>query len=339
MCPNISTVYNPSLGRNISFPCGRCAFCIQDKIKLWSLRCGYETISPYGNSFLTLSYDDNHVHVASPFKNNFHNFTGSEFANTFVHKNLEFQDFSRFTLCRSDVDRFLDNLRKKLDKYKFDSHFSRSTRDFKYFLCGEYGDRFGRPHQFHLALFGLDFQEMEALYYSAWNNRGMIKSLPILNGCVRYICKYFSKQNNPDVKSIFIENYLEPPFVTSSKSLGSSLFYDHAQEIRDNAGFFYWGKNFLHCPTYWQKKVMQPNLENMTLYEKKHLKQFEQQKNHARSLGFSSLSKYIENLELSRILEENSKASLHGQPFAFDPIYTASGSDEKTRALAQEALS
>lgn len=335
MCPNLVIKFDSVLKRNITFPCGTCPFCIQDKIKLWSLRCGYETITPYGNSFLTLSYDDNHVPIASPFKNNFRNFSGSDFADTFVHKNLEYQDFSRFTLCRRDIERFLDNLRKKLDNYKFDSHFSRSHRDFKYFLCGEYGDRFGRPH-YHLALFGLDFQEMESFYYSAWNKRGLIKSLPILNGCVRYICKYFSKQNNRELKDIFTENYLESPFVTSSKSLGSSLFYDHAQEIRDNAGFFFYGKNFLHCPTYWQRKIITPSENLVYKVEKNHISRFQSQKNFALSRGFSSLQDYLDNTNFSKILEFNSKQLQNGSPYGFESFEASRSFDNN---LILEALS
>lgn len=97
-------------------PCGKCMGCRLEYSRMWAIRCVHEASLYDENSFLTLTYNDDHLPDDRS-----------------IHKN-EIQDFMR-------------DLRYKLDDKKV-----------RYFACGEYGKKLGRPH-YHLCLFGHDFDD------------------------------------------------------------------------------------------------------------------------------------------------------------------------------------
>jgi len=45
----------------ITFPCGQCVGCRSDRVQQWGLRCMHEAQMHPHNSFLTLTYDDEHL--------------------------------------------------------------------------------------------------------------------------------------------------------------------------------------------------------------------------------------------------------------------------------------
>lgn len=87
-------------------PCGKCHGCRMDYSRDWAVRCYHESKSHTHNSFITLTYDDDHLYSkANPYS-------------------LDFTDFQKF----------IKRLRKN------------TGAKFKYFHCGEYGDTTNRPH-------------------------------------------------------------------------------------------------------------------------------------------------------------------------------------------------
>lgn len=68
---------------------------------------------------------------------------------TYDHDRLP-DGFDGRSLCREHVQRFLKRLR--------DHAVRRRGRSFRFYGCGEYGERFGRPH-YHLCLFDMDFSD------------------------------------------------------------------------------------------------------------------------------------------------------------------------------------
>lgn len=96
----------------IHIPCGQCIGCRLDRSVLWATRIMHESRMHKFSSFVTLTYDDEHL----PYGGCLH--------------------YRHFQL-------FMKRLRKKLGPVRF-------------FMCGEYGDQFGRPH-YHAALFGVAF--------------------------------------------------------------------------------------------------------------------------------------------------------------------------------------
>lgn len=150
--------------RPIDLPCGKCLGCLADKARAWSVRCYHESLQHLQNSFVTLTYDDEHC----PDR-----------------------------VLKSDLQLFFKRLRAAGVK-------------FRYFACGEYGGRFGRPH-YHVLFFGQDFLEgsqrlgSQGEYYTSplldetWGN-GHVTVAPCEPASVFYVAGYSLKNlGDPEV--------------------------------------------------------------------------------------------------------------------------------------------
>ena len=105
-----------SAGAAMDVACGQCIGCRIDKSQEWAARCVHESQMHQQNSFVTLTYDDEHLpHDGS--------------------------------LNKKHFQLFMKKLRKHFEGQKI-----------RYFHCGEYGEKLGRPH-YHACLFGIDFSD------------------------------------------------------------------------------------------------------------------------------------------------------------------------------------
>lgn len=104
--------FNPGLKG--SQPCGQCFPCRINRRRQWVLRNLLELQDHDTATFLTLTYDEEHVPENS------------------------------LLAWKPDVTNFLKRLRRKLDL---------PPEKIRYFGCGEYGSQLGRPH-YHLILYG-----------------------------------------------------------------------------------------------------------------------------------------------------------------------------------------
>lgn len=111
----------------IAVPCGNCIKCRLRKAGEWTIRLEHEAKMHSCNSFLTLTIDDEHLA----------------------------EDRS---LDKSLHQKFIRSLRKRLRR-DYDG------KKIRYFICGEYGGQFGRPH-YHAIIFGFDFPDRKLLTYS-----------------------------------------------------------------------------------------------------------------------------------------------------------------------------
>lgn len=114
--------FNPKDGYRdlpMQVPCGQCLGCRIDKSRQWALRCVHESTLHELSSFVTLTYDNEHLPASG----------------SLVKKHL--QDFI-----------------KRLRRF----HEYHTGNRFRFYACGEYGDIDGRPH-YHAILFGIDFAD------------------------------------------------------------------------------------------------------------------------------------------------------------------------------------
>lgn len=113
-------VFNHTEGfidRPVVLPCGKCFGCRLERARQWAVRLTHESQLHGDNCFLTMTYDDDHIP----------------------------KDYG---LDKRHAQLFV----KRLRQYAW----RKWKRRIKFYLCGEYGDKFDRPH-YHMILFNLDF--------------------------------------------------------------------------------------------------------------------------------------------------------------------------------------
>lgn len=116
----------------IFVPCGQCGGCRVEYSRQWAIRCMHEARLYERNCFITLTFDD---------------------VNLFKRDNP-------YSLDKRDFPDFIKRLRDRENHglLKDDPMFKR----IRYFHCGEYGDKNGRPH-YHSLLFNYDFADKKFL--------------------------------------------------------------------------------------------------------------------------------------------------------------------------------
>lgn len=102
----------------VTVPCGQCIGCRLERSRQWAVRCIHEAQMHESNSFITLTYDNEHLP-------------------------------SNGSLVPEHFTLFMKRFRKEL------SHDEILIR---YFMCGEYGSLYVRPH-YHAIIFGYSFPD------------------------------------------------------------------------------------------------------------------------------------------------------------------------------------
>ena len=107
-----------AFARGFNLPCGQCIGCRLNYSRQWAIRCVHEAQMHEENCFITLTFNDEALNS---------------------RKNPLSLDVEEF-------QKFMKRLRKKVGK------------KVRFFHCGEYGEKNGRPH-YHALLFGYDFPD------------------------------------------------------------------------------------------------------------------------------------------------------------------------------------
>lgn len=184
----------------IKLPCGKCIGCRLERSRQWAIRCVHEALLSEKSCFITLTYNDDHLHPSGSLR---------------FHKK-EFVDFMK-------------RLRK---------HYAKQGIKIRYFHCGEYGELWQRPHH-HAILFGVDFKEDRfhiettklgfPLYTSPtlekiWSDRdgkpfGFVRIGECTFETVAYVARYVTKKINGEAA---YDHYYgrEPEYITMSRRPG-----------------------------------------------------------------------------------------------------------------------
>lgn len=128
----------------------------------------------------------------------------------------------------------------------------------KYYSCGEYGDKFKRPH-YHAIVFGLG-QEDENYIRETWS-RGFVYCGTVTYDSCRYCGDYVMKKYNGKKK---IEEYgdLEVPFQRQSKGIGLDFCMDNQTILRRDKTIFVRGQS-VGLPRYFVKKLFADNVSKV----------------------------------------------------------------------------
>lgn len=162
------------------------------------------------------------------------------------------------TLTYSTPNLPLDGSVHKSELQLFFKRLRKAGLSFRYFACGEYGDRFGRPH-YHSIFFGVDFSSpSERLVLDgAWINvdtkvpLGFVTVAPVNMARACYVASYVVKKSLEKKAE-----GLEPEFVLMSRRPGIGFdYYAMYWEFLLENGFVYMNGVKVGLPRYYLNKI------------------------------------------------------------------------------------
>ncbi|QCS36519.1 replication initiator protein [Capybara microvirus Cap3_SP_443] len=203
--------------RVVQIPCGQCIQCRLDKSRKWANRMMAEARCWDHNYFVTLTYDDNHL----PIRDWFHDEDGS------IQEGV--------TLLPDEISKFMKKLRV---------YYERRTgkTGIRFFGCGEYGEKSGRPH-YHIILFNCELDDLkpykatecgplfnsaflESIWSDEYGQKGYVTVAPFTWDTGAYVARYImKKQLGPPAYSYYNEHRKIPEYVIMSRNPGIGKFY------------------------------------------------------------------------------------------------------------------
>jgi len=154
--------YFPFIKDSMPLPCGKCPYCLQRRANGWIFRCMQETRVSDSAIWCTLTYD------IPPLDDN-----------------------NMMTLRKDDVQKFFKRLRRIPRDF--------SKQKIKYYACGEYGDRYERPH-YHAVIFNSSPTDIEKAwkdFWSPYDSEGVVLGIctfdDVNERTIAYTAKYMNK--------------------------------------------------------------------------------------------------------------------------------------------------
>lgn len=181
-------------------PCGRCPACLKRRIHQWSFRLQKEQEIALTASFITLTYDEEH---------------------------LPYSEGGYPTLVKKDHQLFMKKLRKYLHQQRFAYNITPNTK-LKYYAVGEYGDENHRPH-YHSILFNLPQQLIndESIIEQIWD-KGTIQVAVCNTATINYVAGYINKRIHPKTQDELDDRLIE--FSLMSKGIGKNFITPQTQK-------------------------------------------------------------------------------------------------------------
>lgn len=192
-----------------------------------------------------------------------------------------------YSLHKRDVVLFMKRLRKEVEK------------GIKYYLCGEYGGKYSRPH-YHAIMFGVGIDE-EDIIRESWGLGGVDIGF-VGPKSIRYVCKYISKAVlGKTHKDRWLEMYgkREIPFSLMSKGIGRQWLLDNASKVIKDGGLVVKGK--LHAmPRYYNNLVKDSISDKKKEEIKSRMEELERQSLENRHIQVEDVGKDIVDRRLLR---------------------------------------
>jgi len=255
-------------------PCGKCLSCQIDKSKEWATRGFHESQTHTENSFITLTYDEEHLPKHS-------------------------------TLVKKDLTNFIKLLRYYINKGR-----TKDDPDWietKYLAAGEYGSKQNshRPH-YHICLFGYEPRDKQFFFSNKWGdsvytsetiskiwkNKGYITISPLTYRTVAYTARYTVKKivtkedrqqddywidketgetnYNPVAykKGLLMKNKI-PEFITMSQGIGKNWHKKFAKDTHKDYITVNYGKH--KVPRYYDKLMEKEDPQRLQAIKNKRI--------------------------------------------------------------------
>lgn len=252
--PIVFNKQDASLDEPIKIPCGGCIGCRLEHSRQWAMRCVHESQQHAFNSFITLTYDDDHLpHGESLFKPDWQLFMKR------LRRRLEPQKIRFFMCGEYGINRDVNTL---------------ST--------------LGRPH-YHAIIFGTDFPDRLPLHSSDRGNplyisplldevwgKGLHSVADFSFDTAAYVARYCMKKINGDLADDHYLRtdcttgectYLVPEFTLSSRNpgIGKTWFDKYSTDL--HKGYITMNGKKVKPPKYYDRL-----LEQFDEYEHEFLK-------------------------------------------------------------------
>lgn len=210
----------------MQLPCGKCIGCRKRRAKEWAVRAMHESKFHEFNSFITLTYDDDHLPDDG-------------------------------SLSPRDFTLFLKKFRKRM---AWDPNIY--GKRMRYLACGEYGDNTHRPH-YHALMFGVGFGDKVAVGKELFDSstlrqiwgKGHVSVGSVTPRSCMYVASY-------SVKKLGVSQYvskdgvvLVDPFlrVSTRPGIGMRWLEKYATDTRHGHVVTTGDKNAV--PRYYQRKL------------------------------------------------------------------------------------
>jgi hypothetical protein len=169
-------------------PCGKCYHCLKRRSNQWVFRLLQECKVATSISFITLTYSDEYLPIPPHIKTN-----------------------GKPTLVKKHTQDFWKRLRK-----------NSNSKNLKYYICGEYGERTKRPH-YHAIVFNLDAKYQNEQFISdTWQLGQTLSYFNVNEQMLRYTTKYVMKNASNNQYGTNGDNR-QPQFSLMSKGIGKSF--------------------------------------------------------------------------------------------------------------------
>lgn len=210
---------------NLQLPCGQCIGCRLEYSRQWAFRCLLEASYYEYNYFITLTYDDEHL--------------PRKFSPIVDKKTGELEELRvSYPLEKNALSAFMKRLRiEAYRKFGFDN--------IRFYGCGEYGSKNGRPH-YHVLVFNCPIPDLVpaeksrsgGLQYkskfleSVWKF-GRVRFSEVNFQTCAYVARYMTKKHKGEDSDYYEKNGLLPEYVRMSRRPGiaSRYYHDHKDKI------------------------------------------------------------------------------------------------------------
>ena len=180
-------------------PCGKCVKCLRRRQASWAFRLMEQMKVSESACFLTFTYE------TAPVSPN-----------------------GYMTLVKSDYQKFMKKLRKRLKPLDYGLRFKNHMPKLKYYAVGEYGSSGDRPH-YHAIMFNLPgtYMANPDILTKVWD-KGIIDIGTCTGASIAYTTKYIMSGAWEPVDIVdtntgaIIEDDRQPHFSLMSKGLGST---------------------------------------------------------------------------------------------------------------------
>lgn len=146
------------------------------------------------------------------------------------------------SLSKKALQDFFKRLRKHLP-----------SQSFRYYACGEYGERGNRPHYHFIGYCFSELSGFESFVHSAWR-LGFVYIGTVTAQSCRYVAQYVHKKYSAKYNK-FIYGDKQPPFQLQSQGLGKQYVFDNADRLLEDLCVTINGKP-CGLPRYYAKKLI-----------------------------------------------------------------------------------